>query len=42
MMLPLAHFSVVLLLKEQVIISAPPPQKNVKNAGQINAKPIDF
>ena len=28
MMLPLAHFSVVLLLKEQVIISAPaPPQK---------------
>ena len=35
----LAHFSMVLLLKEQMIISV---KKNVKNAGHIIAKPNQF
>ena len=38
--LPLAHFSMVLLLKERMIISV--KKRNVKNAGQIIAKPNRF
>ena len=37
--LAFAHFLSKLLLKEQMII---PVKKNVKNAGHINAKLIDF